>query len=175
MGRGESPCLVRKVPTLQKRGPPSVASYRRTVECLGFSLRGALARFRHTFSASASRHTSTESTRSGSTESAVIATSMHPSNSRARETRPRKSGDVAVPIVGIHEFLAGNDDHVSPQGGRVRCARSVWKREVTRRLGVTELLDHATAADPGHVHAENGFCVGRPEAVAPPNGGPVAI
>jgi hypothetical protein len=58
----------------QKRGPPSVASYRRTAECLGFFMRGALARFRHSFSVSASRHTSTELMRSGSTESAVMAT-----------------------------------------------------------------------------------------------------
>jgi HAD-hyrolase-like len=157
----------------QKRGP-SVASYRRTAECLGFFMRsvGSLSPLVQRFGISPHLD-------------GVDAFTIHPVGGDGDVNAPielagvrdeaTETGDVAVPILGIHEFVASDDDHVSPQGGRVRCARSVWKREVTRRLGVTELLDHATAADPGHVHAENGLRVGRPEAVAPPNGGPVAI
>ena len=66
-----------------------MASYRFTSMYLDSFVSGALACFRHSPMTSASLHTSTLLIRSGSTESAVMATWMHPSNARARETRSR--------------------------------------------------------------------------------------
>jgi hypothetical protein len=62
--------------------------------------------------------------------------------------------DVLGPILGTHEFAAGNDNHVFPQDRRPSMfERSLWKREPTWRLGVPKLLEDATAADPRHIHA----------------------
>lgn len=95
-----------------------MASYRRTAECLGFFMRGALARFsplvqRFGISPYLDGIDPFRIHRVGGDGDVNAPIELAGTRDEATE-----SGDVAVPILGIHEFVAGNDDQGPPQGGR---------------------------------------------------------
>src|ERR687897_795586 len=118
MGRGESPCLDRKVPTLSEEGAAVsgvVPSHCRVLGFLHARSLGSLSPLVQRFGVSPHLDGIYPFRVHRVSGDGDVNAPIELAGTRDEVT---EGGDVAVPILGIHEFVAGNDDHVSPRGGR---------------------------------------------------------
>src|ERR687892_2913922 len=118
-GAGESPCLDRKVPTLSEEGAavggvvPSHCGVLGLLHARSFgSLPPRLQRFRVSLHLDGiDPFTIHRVSRDGDLDT--------PIGLAGASDEVTGCVDIPVPILGIHEFVSGNDDHVPPRGARL--------------------------------------------------------